>query len=598
MQTLSAAALLFDGELSSSESEASTPTVSPSSKGRKKHSEKPKTSVATTQMRPKRGNKNVSSYAESDTDEEMDVPSNPVVTSGTKRKRPPPVEESPRKKMNITRERSYSAGTVQLNSSPVRAGKGLAMSLPTVPAILTNQMKARGSPTKRNRAFIRLDANGESPSGAVVGAYWWPAKLSESTNEKSVVYQLFGDDGKGESRKIVVDSLSDAHIQSIWNPAPMPRYTQSNFQDGDAVDKVRFRDALDQLIHDEVDDEDDDEEGLHSDEAYWDDDIIEHDKNANWRPPSPTEFIGCVGQPVLCKQRPEAKEFWPAKVVDYIPPTKPSMKPRFQVNFFDWKTAIVARDCFYTQYDDDEASFADCKMDRKKLSSWTERNSQLDTEDDDFDIDFTQLPAPQDPPPKPRFFINEMGIEEQFAYVIPFMERILTGNYSPSKSIIDRWMSGGTARAGITQNPVQGGHLAELEWHTFGLLVRKWALPNSNSSQSENSVRPRGSERYEGLNEREKGLFIVDVLLGEAVIQLLLLRAGKRTTLKILSDEDEAALHAVGLSLSREESTSVTVRTILETRQRLRKRLGLREEQDVVPTEGEGRRHKNRVTTI
>ncbi|KAG8817252.1 hypothetical protein FRC17_011317 [Serendipita sp. 399] len=529
MQFSATIASLFDGDISGSESDTSitpSPLVS-SPKGRSKQVQKPKPRIEPIVPRPKRDHKNILSYAESDTDEDQNLsPTSPAV-SGTKRKRSSQAEDSPRKKAAVNRGRSNSVGTAQLNGSPRKGSKAFATTLPTIQLIPTSPKKHKGSPTKRSRAFIRLNANGESPSEGIVGAYWWPAKLSESTPDESLIYQLFGDDGKGKARQVTVDSNSDSHIQSIWNPAPIPRYTYSTFQDGDVVDKARFREALDQLILDEVDDEGDEDEEEVSDNQ--EDDMVE--QAMDWRPPSPTEFLECVGQPVLCKIRPESKEFWPAKVVAYIPPTKSSVKPRFQVNFFDWKTATVTRDCFYTQYDDDELGFADCKMDRKKLSSWTEKNSQVDEEDDDFDIDFSQLAAPRNPPPQPRFFINEMGIEEQFAY--------------------------------------------------------------------STSVRPRGSARYEALDEREKGLFIVDVLLGEAVIQLLLLRAGKRMTLDLLSDEEENALHDVGLSLSREESTSVTVRTVLEARKRLRKRLGLRQEiHEGVPTEGEGRRPKNRVITI
>jgi hypothetical protein len=78
-----------------------------------------------------------------------------------------------------------------------------------------------------------------------------------------------------------------------------------------------------------------------------------------------------------------------------------------------------------------------------------------------------------------------MPIEEQFVYVIPFMRRILEETYAPSQDRIDAWMQGGKMRSRITSDPIQGGHLAEVEWHIFGRLVHNWALPGFKGSEIE-----------------------------------------------------------------------------------------------------------------
>jgi hypothetical protein len=78
-----------------------------------------------------------------------------------------------------------------------------------------------------------------------------------------------------------------------------------------------------------------------------------------------------------------------------------------------------------------------------------------------------------------------MPIEEQFVYVIPFMRQILEETYAPSQDRIDAWMQGGKMRARITSDPIQGGHLAEVEWHIFGRLVHNWALPGLKGSEIE-----------------------------------------------------------------------------------------------------------------
>jgi hypothetical protein len=123
------------------------------------------------------------------------------------------------------------------------------------------------------------------------------------------------------------------------------------------------------------------------------------------------------------------------------------------------------------------------KLDRKKLQDWITKNSYLPEDDEEpFEFDFSTLPLPSNPIPKPRVFIDQISIETQFAYVIPFMERVLREEYPPSQGRIDQWMLGGAHRQAITLNPIQGGNLAELEWNVFGKLVNAWALPEKSHS--------------------------------------------------------------------------------------------------------------------
>ncbi|KAF5373738.1 hypothetical protein D9758_000910 [Tetrapyrgos nigripes] len=61
-----------------------------------------------------------------------------------------------------------------------------------------------------------------------------------------------------------------------------------------------------------------------------------------------------------------------------------------------------------------------------------------------------------------------------------------------------------------------------------------------------------GCPAYEALSTLEKLGYCTDVLLPETVIQLLLWRNGKRTSIELLSDEEENALHERGLELARE----------------------------------------------
>lgn len=108
--------------------------------------------------------------------------------------------------------------------------------------------------------------------------------------------------------------------------------------------------------------------------------------------------------------------------------------------------------------------------------------------------------------PKPQTFLNDMSIEGQFSYIVPFMKKILKEEYSPSQKRVNQWMEGGLSRQAITSNPIQCGHLADLEWHLFGKLVKSWALPLAIGGTTYQTARPIGSERYEALDPKDKGL--------------------------------------------------------------------------------------------
>jgi len=94
----------------------------------------------------------------------------------------------------------------------------------------------------------------------------------------------------------------------------------------------------------------------------------------------------------------------------------------------------------------------------------------------------------------------------------------------------------------------------------------------------------------------------MDVLIGEAVIQLLVIRAGKRFDLHILGDAEEAELHDFGFVMSKQPSTTIMVGTILDTRRALRAKRGLPSEPLIAPgakpqaeTELGARRSKTRI---
>jgi hypothetical protein len=157
----------------------------------------------------------------------------------------------------------------------------------------------------------------------------------------------------------------------MWYTESTPRYTKESFQKGMDIEKTSFQSAMTLAINDTDIDEGDEmiipvEDGREespppSDHSHQSN-AMDTRRDEESRPSTPEGYRDCVNQPVLCKSSPNSATYWPAKVVEYIPPAKHSEKPRFKIDFFDWKTAKLTRDCFFTKYDEDEIKFADCEV--------------------------------------------------------------------------------------------------------------------------------------------------------------------------------------------------------------------------------------------
>jgi hypothetical protein len=188
-----------------------------------------------------------------------------------------------------------------------------------------------------------------------------------------VTCRLYGDDGHGTSRLMTVNAPSSRNIKAIWYTESTPRYTKESFQKGINIEKESFRSAMKLAIVDtdidEADEmavpvEDGGEESPPPSDHSHQSNVMDTRRDEGYRVPTPEGYRDCVNQPVLCKSSPNSATYWPAKVVEYIPPAKFSEKPRFKINFFDWKSAKLTRDCFFTKYDEDEVKFADCEVER------------------------------------------------------------------------------------------------------------------------------------------------------------------------------------------------------------------------------------------
>ncbi|EGN95688.1 hypothetical protein SERLA73DRAFT_186864 [Serpula lacrymans var. lacrymans S7.3] len=93
--------------------------------------------------------------------------------------------------------------------------------------------------------------------------------------------------------------------------------------------------------------------------------------------------------------------------------------------------------------------------------------------------------------------------------------------------------------------------------------------------------RQRGCEGYEALSGVEKLSYCANILLPEAVHQILLWRTGERTSVDLLSADEEKKLHDAGVSMANEQDWVFGILHLRDAQARLRD--GIRESKAIVP---------------
>ena len=83
-----------------------------------------------------------------------------------------------------------------------------------------------------------------------------------------------------------------------------------------------------------------------------------------WRAPSPNPLLEIPGELILARESKSKTQYWPAKILAYVKPTRPSQKPKYKVLFFDSIVKQIEPELFYTTTDDE---FATCNV---RFRSW------------------------------------------------------------------------------------------------------------------------------------------------------------------------------------------------------------------------------------
>lgn len=88
-----------------------------------------------------------------------------------------------------------------------------------------------------------------------------------------------------------------------------------------------------------------------------------------WVPPGPDVFLTIPDHGVLCKDKASANTlYWPARIKEYVPPSKRGKKGLYLVMFLDKTEKKVPRDWFF---DESQDEFATCKVRRIPCSTNT-----------------------------------------------------------------------------------------------------------------------------------------------------------------------------------------------------------------------------------
>ncbi|TBU35579.1 hypothetical protein BD311DRAFT_860098 [Dichomitus squalens] len=204
-----------------------------------------------------------------------------------------------------------------------------------------------------------------------------------------------------------------------------------------------------------------------------------------WRAPSPNPLLEIPGELILARESRAKRQYWPAKILAYVRPTRPSQKPKYKVVFFDGIVKQIEPDLFCTTTDDE---FATCNM------GDSTGHYGLDADNDALEHaaaaaeDFTRPFAPEDeatlrapsplpalPAPGPIAFETELSVAEQFEYVKPVLAAVLDDAYGPAKARNEGFMRGGGARRKVLDAVPPRGSLTAMEKEEVAFLVRSWA---------------------------------------------------------------------------------------------------------------------------
>ncbi|KAI0636580.1 hypothetical protein C8Q77DRAFT_1215574 [Trametes polyzona] len=284
---------------------------------------------------------------------------------------------------------------------------------------------------------------------------------------------MLKEDGSYEGGDLLSHELTKAGPSSSKGgrrPNPFPSL---NTRSGKGKGKAKRKGSDSDVSLSDLDDGVDDEVGSASRRG-----------ESTWHPPSANPLLELPGELVLAREGRARTQYWPAKLLEYIPPKNARQRPRYKALFFDGTKLSIEPDWFWTTADEE---FATCNLGESTGNYGLD--SDIDASDDENGPENFNKPfAPEDeaalrapsplptlPAPAPEVFEYDMEISEEFEYVKPVLAAMIEGQYAPARARHEGFMRGAGARQKVLDAVPLRGSLSAREKEEVAYLVRSWA---------------------------------------------------------------------------------------------------------------------------
>ena len=78
-----------------------------------------------------------------------------------------------------------------------------------------------------------------------------------------------------------------------------------------------------------------------------------------WSPPPADDSLEIPGELIFAREKPSSAYYWPARILEYVPPKKRTQEGKYRLEFLDNLVLVVARKSFFTSEED---GFNTCKV--------------------------------------------------------------------------------------------------------------------------------------------------------------------------------------------------------------------------------------------
>ncbi|KDQ61241.1 hypothetical protein JAAARDRAFT_67601 [Jaapia argillacea MUCL 33604] len=210
-------------------------------------------------------------------------------------------------------------------------------------------------------------------------------------------------------------------------------------------------------------------------------DEMEGEAGENWSPPLPDPSLQIPGELLLAKGKKTATEYWPAKILRYVPPKGPNDRNKeglYELVYLSLEIKKVPRSFFYTS---DEPEFGTCKM--GQFESAVSLKDADDEGDDDSPPPSPTSSAPNQPfafpiPAVPitiRAFYD-LSIPHQLAYTMPALTALIKGEYPPATRNHLDYLKGGSLQKKVKEASNLRGDLKAKEVAECLKVLQKWVF--------------------------------------------------------------------------------------------------------------------------